>query len=58
MLMFGTDDTIEINVFLSSVNRVFPKLTTLTLMTILASEVLLALLREKNPVTKCYPSEY
>ena len=33
-------------------NRVFRKLTTLTIMTILASE---ALLREKNPVTKCYP---
>ena len=32
--------------------RVFRKLTTLTIMTILASE---ALLREKNPVTKCYP---
>ena len=38
--------------------RVFRKLTTLTIMTILASETLLALPREKNPVTKCYPSEY
>ena len=32
--------------------RVFRKMTTLTIMTILASE---ALLREKYPVTKCYP---
>ena len=36
-----------------ALSRVFRKLTTLTIMTILASE---ALLREKNPVTKCYPS--
>ena len=33
--------------------RVFRKLTTLTIMAILTSEVLL---RPKNPVTKCYPS--
>ena len=33
-------------------NRVFRKLTTLTIMAILAS---VALLREKNPATKCYP---
>ena len=36
-----------------ALSRVFRKLTILTIMTILATE---ALLREKNPVTKCYPS--
>ena len=35
------------------INRVFRKLTTLTIMAILASD---ALLRQKNPVTKCYPN--
>ena len=40
------------DVFLSFI-RVFRKLTKFAIMAILASE---ALLREKNPVAKCYPS--
>ena len=46
-LMFVT--FVELQVFAH--NRVFRKLTKLAIMAILASE---ALLREKNPVTKCY----